>query len=80
MHDMLVRLYALPNLDEYHQEPAIDPKTKLGHPRGVQRLQTFMNRPAIVAGVVAELPALAGPISSGNPPLLMTVTPQRSSR
>ena len=69
----LLRGRALPNLDEYHQEPAIDPKTKLGHPRGVQRLQTFMNRPAIVAGVVAELPALAGPISSGNPPLLMTV-------
>jgi diguanylate cyclase (GGDEF)-like protein len=32
-----------------------------------------MNRPAIVAGVVAELPAIAGPISGGNPPLLMTV-------
>src|SRR5436305_5348288 len=69
----LLRGRALPNLDEHHQEPAIDPKTKLGHPRGVQRLQSFMNRPAIVAGVVAELPALAGPISSGNPPLLITV-------
>src|SRR2546423_15292613 len=32
-----------------------------------------MNRPAIVAGVVAELPSLAGPISAGQPPLLMTV-------
>ena len=69
----LLRSRALPSLDEYHQEPAIDPKTKLGHPRGVQRLQLFMNRPAIVAGVVAELPSLAGPISGGNPPLLMTV-------
>ncbi|TMI98720.1 MAG: EAL domain-containing protein [Alphaproteobacteria bacterium] len=69
----LLRGRALPNLDEYHQEPAIDPKTKLGHPRGVQRLQLFMKRPAIVAGVVAELPSLAGPISGGHPPLLMTV-------
>ena len=33
----------------------------------------FMKRPAIVAGVVAELPSLAGPISGGKPPLLMTV-------
>lgn len=69
----LLRGRALPSRDEYHQEPTVDPKTKLGHPRGVQRLQTFMNRPAIVAGVVAELPSLAGPISAGNPPLLMTV-------
>src|SRR5215213_126784 len=69
----LLRSRALPNRDEYHQEPEIDAKTKLGHPRGVQRLQRFMNRPAIVAGVVAELPALAGPISGGNPPLLITV-------
>ena len=69
----LLRGRALPNLDEYHQEPAIDSRTKLSHPRGVQRLQIFMNRPAIVAGVVAELPSLAGPISAGQPPLLMTV-------
>ncbi len=69
----LLRDRARPNLDEYRQEPTIDPKTKLGHPRGVQRLQIFMNRPAIVAGVVAELPSLAGPISAGRPPLLMTV-------
>ena len=69
----LLRGRALPNLDEYHQEPAIDSRTKLSHPRGVQRLQIFMNRPAIVAGVVAELPSLAGPISAGQPPLLITV-------
>jgi len=69
----LLRGDATPGRDEYFQEAAIDPKTKLGHPRGVQRLQRFMNRPAIVAGVVAELPALAGPISGGNPPLLITV-------
>jgi diguanylate cyclase (GGDEF)-like protein len=69
----LLRGRSLPHLDEYLQEPEIDPKTKLGHPRGVQLLQTFMNHPAIVAGVVAELPSLAGPISAGNPPLLITV-------
>ena len=69
----LLRGRSLPHLDEYHQEPEIDPKTKLGHPRGVQVVQIFMNRPAIVAGVVAELPSLAGPISAGNPPLLITV-------
>ena len=69
----LLRGRAVPNRDEYHQEAAVDAKTKLGHPRGVQRLQKFMNRPAIVAGVVAELPAIAGPISARDPPLLMTV-------
>ena len=69
----LLRGRALPSLDEYHQEAAIDPNTKLGHPRGAQRLQSFMGRPAIVAGVVAELPSLAGPISGGNAPLIMTV-------
>src|SRR5437763_9219680 len=30
----LLRGRALPNLDEYHQEPTIDPKTKLGHQIG----------------------------------------------
>jgi diguanylate cyclase (GGDEF)-like protein len=67
----ILRGRAEPKSDEFFQEPAIDAKTKLGHPRGIQRLQMFMHRPAIVAGVVAELPALAGPIS--RPPLLMTV-------
>src|SRR5688572_18947352 len=69
----LLRGRAIPDRHEYHQEAALDPKTKLGHPRAAQRLQKFMNRPAIVAGVVLELPDLAGPISAGNPPLLMTV-------
>ncbi|MGB9365731.1 MAG: EAL domain-containing protein [Xanthobacteraceae bacterium] len=69
----LLRGRAQPNKDEHYQEPSLDPITNLGHPRGVQRLQTFMKRPAIVAGVVAELPALAGPISGAQPPLIMTV-------
>jgi diguanylate cyclase len=69
----LLRGRALPNSDEHYQEPSLDPITNLGHPRGVQRLQTFKKRPAIVAGVVAELPALAGPISGAQPPLIMTV-------
>ncbi len=58
----LLRGRALPASDEYYQKSALDPITNLGHPRGVQRLQTFLNRPAIVAGVVADLPTLAGPI------------------
>ena len=69
----LLRGRALPNLDEYHQEPTIDPKTKLGHPRGVQRLQIFMNRPAIVAGVVGFYLATShggytGPYVANKPP------------
>src|ERR1043165_6136718 len=68
----LLRGRGQPNRDEHYQEPSLDPVTNLGHPRGVQRLQTFMKRPAIVAGVVADLPALAGPISGGQP-LIMTV-------
>ena len=69
----LLRGRALPNKDEHFQEPSLDPITNLGHPRGVQRLQSFRNRPAIVAGVVGDLPALAGPISGAQPPLIMTV-------
>jgi diguanylate cyclase (GGDEF)-like protein len=69
----LLRERVRPNSDEYFQEPALDPITNLGHPRRVQRLQRFMNRPAIVAGVDAELPAIAGPISGSPPPLIMTV-------
>jgi len=68
----LLRGRALASSDEHYQQPSLDPITNLGHPRGVQRLQTFMKRPAIVAGVVADLPALAGPISGGQP-LIMTV-------
>jgi diguanylate cyclase (GGDEF)-like protein len=68
----LLRGRAHANSDEHYQEPSLDPITNLGHPRGVQRLQTFMERPAIVAGVVADLPALAGPIS-GRQPLILTV-------
>jgi len=59
--------------DEHYQEPSLDPITNLGHPRAAQRLQTFTGRPAIVAGVVADLPALAGPISGEQPPLILTV-------
>src|SRR5689334_16980592 len=69
----LLRGRAQPKRDEYYQEPALDPVTNLGHPRGVQRLQSFTHRPAIVAGVVAELPSLAGPVSGAQPPLILTV-------
>jgi len=69
----LLRGRTRPNRDDHYQEPSLDPITNLGHPRGVQRLQTFKNRPAIVAGVVADLPALAGPISGAQPPLILTV-------
>jgi diguanylate cyclase (GGDEF)-like protein len=69
----LLRGRTVPNRDEHYQDPSLDPITNLGHPRAVQRLQTFRDRPAIVAGVVAELPALAGPISGAQPPLIMTV-------
>ena len=69
----LLRGRAQPTRDEHYQEPSLDPITNLGHPRGVQLLQRFMQRPAIVAGVVAELPSLAGPISGAEPPLILTV-------
>jgi diguanylate cyclase (GGDEF)-like protein len=69
----LLRGRAQPNSDEHYQEPSLDPITKLGHPRSIQRLQSFTKRPAIVAGVVAELPSLAGPISDAQPPLILTV-------
>jgi len=69
----LLRGRAQPNSDDHYQEPSLDPITNLGHPRGVQRLQSFMERPAIVAGVVADLPSLAGPVSGAQPPLILTV-------
>ena len=69
----LLRGRAEPKRDEHYQDPVLDPVTNLGHPRGVHRLQSFTNRPAIVAGVVAELPSLAGPVSGAQPPLILTV-------
>jgi diguanylate cyclase (GGDEF)-like protein len=53
----LLRGRAHPYDDEIVLEPTTDPLTKLNRPRRAQRLQTFMGRPAIVAGVAATLPA-----------------------
>ena len=51
----LLRGRAMPTGDELHWEPAVDTSTGLVHPRRSQRLQNFMNRPAIVAGVMDEV-------------------------
>jgi diguanylate cyclase (GGDEF)-like protein len=53
----LLRGRALPYEDEIVLEPTTDALTKLNRPLRAQRLQTFMGRPAIVAGVAATLPA-----------------------
>jgi diguanylate cyclase (GGDEF)-like protein len=52
----LLRNRALPSDDEVVLEASADALTKLNRPRRAQRLQTFMNRPAIVAGVAASMP------------------------
>jgi diguanylate cyclase (GGDEF)-like protein len=52
----LLRGRVLPRDDEVVLEASADAMTKLNRPRRAQRLQTFMNRPAIVAGVSAKMP------------------------
>jgi sensor domain CHASE-containing protein len=68
----LLRGRAEPREDEVVLEPSIDPLTALNHPRRAQRLQTFMNRPAIVAGVAASVPGGTGTLA-GNATLLLAV-------
>ena len=55
----LLRGRVQPRDDEVVLEPSTDAQTELNRPRRAQRLQTFMDRPAIVAGVVANLPGNA---------------------
>ena len=52
----LLRARVLPNHDEVVLESSADAMTRLSRPLRAQRLQTFMNRPAIVAGVAANVP------------------------
>ena len=56
----LLRGSAQPLDDEVVLETSTDPITQLSRPRRAQRLQSFMNRPAIVAGVVANVPGGIG--------------------
>jgi len=60
----LLRGRTQPRDDEVVLAPSIDPLTSLNHPRRAQRLQTFMNRPAILAGVAANVPAVTGAVPS----------------
>ena len=68
----LLRGREIATADELHWEPNIDAMTGLTHPRRTQRLQTFMRRPAIVAGVAASLPQSTS-APSGLPPLVLAV-------
>ena len=52
----LLRGIAQPFDDEVVLQASTDPTTNLMRPRRAQRLQTFMDRPAIVAGVAANVP------------------------
>jgi diguanylate cyclase (GGDEF)-like protein len=52
----LLRGSVMPNHDEVVLESSADAMTRLSRPLRAQRLQTFMNRPAIVAGVAANVP------------------------
>jgi diguanylate cyclase (GGDEF)-like protein len=56
----LLRGVAQPFDDEVVLQASTDPTTNLSRPRRAQRLQTFMNRPAIVAGVAAKVPGGMG--------------------
>jgi diguanylate cyclase (GGDEF)-like protein len=56
----LLRGLAQPFDDEVLLQASTDTTTDLSRPRRAQRLQTFMNRPAIVAGVAANVPGGMG--------------------
>ena len=56
----LLRGVAQPFEDEVVLQPSADPTTDLSRPRRAQRIQTFMNRPAIVTGVAANVPGGMG--------------------
>jgi diguanylate cyclase (GGDEF)-like protein len=66
----LLRGRALPTGDELYWESAVDPATGLMHPRRAQRIQVFMHRPAIVAGVAAAPTNLT---SQGTAPVVLSV-------
>ena len=68
----LLRSRTIPTGDETYWEPAVDNITGLVHPRRAQRLQSFMGRPAIVAGVAAALPDITI-VPKGAPPLILSV-------
>ena len=69
----LLRDRVQPRDDEVVLEPSVDPMTRLNHPGRAQRLQTFMGRPAIVAGVVANVPGDSGLVPGDAPTLLLAV-------
>ena len=56
----LLRGVSRPSDNEVVLQSQTDPTTNLSRPRRAQRLQTFMDRPAIVAGVVANVPGGMG--------------------
>jgi len=51
----LLRGRVLPDQDEVVLESSVDAMTRLSRPLRAQRLQTFMSRPAIIAGVAANV-------------------------
>jgi len=69
----LLRDRALPRQDEIVLEPSVDTATGLNHPRRAQRMQTFMGRPAIVAGVAAGMAGDTGLIPAEAATLLLAV-------
>jgi diguanylate cyclase (GGDEF)-like protein len=66
----LLRGVAQPFDDEVVLQASTDPTTNLSRPRRAQRLQTFMNRPAIVAGVAASVPGGMGASEEATPLVL----------
>ena len=61
---------AQPTDDEVVLQASTDRMTNLSRPRRAQRLQTFMNRPAIVAGVTANVPGGMGASADATPLVL----------
>jgi diguanylate cyclase (GGDEF)-like protein len=66
----LLRGVAQPFEDEVVLYPSTDPATDLNRPRRAQRLQLFKNRPAIVAGVGANVADSMG-VAPGEPTTLV---------
>jgi len=69
----LLRGRVLPHDDEVLLEPSADPLTKLHHPRRARLLQTFMGRPAIIAGVAMGMPGNTGLTPTEDASLLLAV-------
>jgi diguanylate cyclase (GGDEF)-like protein len=69
----LLRGRVQPRVDEVVLESTTDAMTGLNRPRRAQRLQTFMNRPAIVAGVAATMPTSTGFIQADATTLVLAV-------